>query len=77
MEYEEAKDIVRKGGKVYAARYDGEIWSAGRMIEVGDIISYHTSRAEAEEACRDYEDYDFDRQRLRTSVEEMTAEDFA
>ena len=76
MEYEEAKGVAKKNGKVYAARYDGEVWTAGRMVEVGDVISYHTSRAEAEDACRSYELIDFDPEHLSTSVEEMTAEDF-
>lgn len=76
MTYGEAKGVAKKGGKIYAARYDGEMWSAGRMIEVGDVISYHATRAEAEDACRSYELFDFDPEHLSTSVEEMTAEDF-
>ena len=68
MNYEEAKELAAKGAKVFEARYDGRVWSAGRMIEVGDVIGYYATRAEAEKACRDYELFDFDHEHLQTSV---------
>ena len=77
MTYEEAKELADKGEKVYEARYDGEEWSAGRMVEVGDTIGYYATREEAEKACRDYELFDFDPKHIRTSVEECGSELFA
>lgn len=55
----------------FEARYDGEVWSAGRMVEVGDVIGIFATRAEAEASCRDYESCDFDSKHLTTSVVEI------
>lgn len=77
LTYEEAKELAAKGAKVYEARYDGEVWSAGRMVEVGDVIGYYATREAAEKACRDYELCDFDPKHLQTSVEELDGDYFA
>ena len=69
MTYEEAKDLAAKGVKIYEARCDGSVWSAGRMIEFGDVIGYYATREEAEKDCRDYELFDFDHKHTKTSVE--------
>ena len=76
MTYKEAKELAANGSKVYEARYDGEVWSAGRMVEVGDIIGYYATRDEAEKACRDYEICEFDQKNMETSVEERDGEFF-
>ena len=76
MTYKEAKVLASNGSKVYEARYDGEVWSAGRMVEVGDVIGYYATREEAEKACRDYEMCDFDQKHMETSVEERDGEFF-
>ncbi len=72
MNYEEAKEYqARTGLPVFEAQYDGEVWDAGRMVEVGDAIGYYATEAEAEEACADYERCDFagPHKHLRTFVE--------
>ena len=76
MTYKEAKELAANGSKVYEARYDGEVWSAGRIVEVGDVIGYYATRDEAEKACRDYEMCDFDKKHMGTSVEERDGEFF-
>ena len=76
MTYEEAKELAAKGSKVYEARYDGYVWSAGRMVEVGDVIGYYATLEDAEKACRDYEMCDFDEKHMETSVEERDGEFF-
>jgi len=57
--------------KRFEARYDGTIWSAGRMVDVGDVIGAFDAREEAEHACKDYEMNDFDRDHIYTSVDEI------
>jgi len=79
MTWEEAGEYIRRNPRatLYAARYDGSVWSAGRKVEVGEVISCHLTRAAASAACTDYElSSDFDREHLTTSVEEITADDF-
>ena len=71
---DEAVAAVKRGVKVYEARYDGVVWAAGHNEEVGDTLGFFTTKDEAEEACRDYEATDFDRDRLSTSVEELDRE---
>lgn len=77
MNYDEAKKLAAKGAKVFEARYDGRVWNAGRMVEVGDVIGYYATREEAEKACRDYELFDFDPKHMQTSVEECDSDLFA
>lgn len=72
MSYEEAREYqARTGMPVWEAQYDGEVWDAGRMVEVGDALGYYATEAEAKEACADYERFDFTgpHKHLRTFVE--------
>lgn len=78
MNYQEAKAwrAANPDAQIYMARVDGSVWSAGRMVEVGEVIGYFSDRAAAKNACRDYERHDFDAEHLSTSVELCGSEEF-
>jgi len=78
MNYKQAREyhLANPNAEIYMARYDGRVWSAGRMVDVGDVISYHLTKDDAEAACREYEINDFDRGHLYTSVELCDANEF-
>jgi len=78
MNYEEAKKYAAEhpNATIYMARYDGRVWSAGRMVDVGEVISYHTNEADAKKACEDYELVDFDSEHCYTSVEKCMDGEF-
>lgn len=68
----EALARLADGKKVYMATWDGEVWGAGQMNEVGDLIGYFATQKDARAACRECrESPDFDKKRCRTSFEEV------
>ena len=72
MSFEEAVAYQKRTGlPVWEAEYEGEVWEAGQMNEVGDAIGYYATKAEAKEACAVYERFDFTgpNKHLRTFVE--------
>lgn len=77
MNFEEAKEAIKTAGKLYRAYYEGSVWSAGRMVEVGDTIGYFLTEEEAKKACSDFELFDFDKEHMQTAVEEVSIDEFA
>lgn len=76
MNYQEAKERHASGRKVYHAYMSGSVWTAGRMVDVGETIGYYATKAEALKACRDYKLFDFDKDHCETSIDACDDADF-
>lgn len=76
MTFNEAKETIKSVGKLYRAYSEGQVWSAGRMVDVDETIGYFKTEAEAKRACADFECFDFDKTHMATFVDEVDSHEF-
>lgn len=74
-EREAVERVIETRKPVWCARWEGRVWSAGRMVDCGDLIGYFETKAEADRAAADHERFDFDKEHCCTIVEEFTVAD--